>query len=103
MSAAVTFDCLRRTPLERSTLTLRADLDLGLGPTVHLQSGVGFKYADALAYDVSLDGGIRVDASGEPSPLVLDTSFTALATAAYLQVGVHLTDALRVEIGMRGD
>ncbi len=83
--------------------TLRTDLDVIVSPSVDLESGVIIRLADELTYDISIDGALRQDDSGQPSPLALDTSFTAFAGAAYVQMGWRIGGALRLVMGVRGD
>ncbi len=83
--------------------TLRSDLSFTLRGDVQLDAGTIFKYASALRYDASLSGVVRTDNAGEPQPLSVDTSFTALRNGTYTQATWSANDKLRVTFGLRGD
>ncbi len=80
-------------------------VDLLLEPTRRLEVNVGSvtRYASKLRYDMSLDGALRVDQDGVQQPLTVDTSFTALRTAAYAEARYYLTPSLRITGGLRGN
>ena len=80
-------------------------VDLVVQPSARLELNVGSlsKYASTLTYDMFLDGPLRLDQNGTPQPLTVDTSFTAFRTAAYAEARYHLTRALRVTGGVRGN
>jgi hypothetical protein len=79
-------------------------IDLVLQPSDRLELNVGSltKYASTLAYDMFLEGPLRLDQDGAPQPLAVDTSFTAFRTAAYTEARYHLTPSLRITGGVRG-
>jgi hypothetical protein len=82
--------------------SLRVDLVLQPSDRLELNVGSIAKYASTLTYDMFLDGQLRLDDSGLPQPLQVDTSFTAFRAATYAEARYHLTTALRVTGGMRG-
>ncbi|UCF41088.1 MAG: TonB-dependent receptor [Gemmatimonadota bacterium] len=82
--------------------TLRADLTLELAPRLDLTVGNALRWASKLEYDVALDGERRLDQDGVPQPLAVDTSFSALRNATYVEAGYQLTSALRASVGVRG-
>jgi hypothetical protein len=82
--------------------SLRVDLVLQPSDRLELSVGSIAKYASTLAYDMFLDGPLRLDDNGRPRPLEVDTSFTAFRTATYAEARYHLTTALRVTGGVRG-
>ncbi len=81
--------------------SLRADLVLEPSWRVELTVGGVARYASDLSYDVALSGSQRLDASGQPSPLAVDTSFTAFRAAAYAQVRYAVSPAVRLSAGLR--
>jgi hypothetical protein len=83
--------------------TVRSDLTLQASDRVELEAGTINKFASALDFDLRLPGRLRRDAAGVEQPLVVDTSFTAFRSAAYLQTSVRLTDRLRATVGGRAD
>ncbi len=83
--------------------SLRSDLVMQLSPRLELGAGLIAKYAGALQYDITLPGAARLDASGVPRPLRVDTSFTTFRQAGYAQGSLQLTDHLRLTLGVRGD
>jgi hypothetical protein len=82
--------------------TLRADLALQLTPRFDLTIGNAVRWASRLKYDVELDGDRRLDQNGVPQPLAVDTSFSALRNATYVEAAYQLTAALRASFGVRG-
>jgi hypothetical protein len=80
-------------------------VDLLLEPTRRLELNLGSvsRYASRLRYDVFVDGALRLDQDGAPQPLTVDTSFTAVRTAAYAEARYYLTPALRISGGLRGN
>ena len=83
--------------------SLRADLSIQATPRVELSGGAQMKYASTLDYDVLLPGVARLDAAGIPTPLTVDTSFTADRQALYGQVAWQATAKLRTTTGLRVD
>jgi outer membrane receptor protein involved in Fe transport len=83
--------------------SLRSDLVMQLSPRLELGAGLIAKYAGALQYDITLPGAARLDASGVPRALRVDTSFTTFRQAGYAQGSLQLTDRLRLTLGVRGD
>lgn len=83
--------------------SLRSDLAWVFGKGLELETGTIFKYASALAYDATLAGFARRDATGTPRPLRVDTSFTALRNGSYVQAAWQATPRLRLSGGLRGD
>ena len=83
--------------------SLRSDLTLQLTPSVELSAGAIAKYAGSLRYDITVPGNARLDESGTPQALRVDTSFTAFRQAVYAQTNVQLTERARLTVGLRGD
>lgn len=83
--------------------SLRADLTLKLSSTVDVTAGAIGRYTSALRYDVSLPGFARLNASGVPTPLSVDTSFTAFRAGVYANVAWQFVDRWRVTVGGRYD
>jgi hypothetical protein len=88
---------------DEGTNTLRSDLVLELSPRLELTVGNVAGVASALDYELALDGDLRRDQTGAPQPLGVDTSFTALRNASYVEARYYLTPALEVRIGTRAD
>jgi len=83
--------------------SLRTDVSYLLSPRLELEAGSVFKYASRLHYDVELAGFARRDAEGTPTPLRVDTTFTAWRNGSYLQAAWQTTPRLRLSAGLRGD
>jgi hypothetical protein len=81
--------------------SLRVEWAGQAGDRLDVSVGNVLKYASDLSYDVGLPGDLRRDASGVPSPLVVDTSFTALRNATYFQLTGRLTSGLSATAGLR--
>ncbi len=92
-----------RTVSTEGDNSLRADLVLLPSSAVELNVGGIVRYASNLAYEVVLPGFARLDASGVPAPLNVDTSFTALRFGAYANVDWMLADGLKLVLGARAD
>lgn len=92
-----------RTVTNEGENSLRADLVLLPSSTLELNAGAIVKYASQLDYQVVLPGFARLDASGNPAPLNVDTSFTALRAGIYAQADWSLTDQFKLTLGARGD
>ncbi len=83
--------------------TLRSDVSWNAVQNVEMEVGTIFKYASALRYDATLAGNVRRDASGEPQPLRVDTSFSAARNGTYAQAAWSVTPDLWLSLGVRGD
>ncbi len=83
--------------------SLRSDVTWALAPGVELEAGSIVKYASDLRYDATLAGFARRDANGDPRPLRVDTSFTALRNGTYAQASWQALPRLRLSLGVRGD
>ncbi len=83
--------------------SLRSDLTLQLSPRAELSAGMIAKYAGALQYDITLPGAVRLDQTGVPRPLRVDTTFATYRQAVYVQNTLQLTDRVRLTLGARGD
>ncbi len=88
---------------EEGEQSLRADLTLQATPRVELNVGAMARYASNLSYDLLLPGALRMDETGTPQPLAVDTSFTAHRQAAYTQLAWQATPRLRTTVGLRAD
>ncbi|MGD8727429.1 MAG: TonB-dependent receptor, partial [Gemmatimonadales bacterium] len=82
--------------------SLRTNLVWEATPRLELNVGNVTKFASKLRYDVFVAGETRLDENGNPAPLEVDTSFTALRNATYLEASYYLTPTLRATLGMRG-
>lgn len=83
--------------------SLRGDLVLLPSSDIEINAGAIVRYASNLAYDITLPGFARRDLVGRPTPLRVDTSFTAFRAGIYGQVDWMLTDRLKVVLGGRGE
>ena len=83
--------------------SLRVDAVWFPSATVEINGGLTGKFASELSYDITLPGYSRLDSVGIASPLVVDTTFTALRGGAYLQAIWKMTESLSVTLGTRFD
>ena len=83
--------------------SLRSDVTWQLARGVELEAGSIMKYASQLQYDATLAGFARRDADGNPQPLRVDTSFTALRNGTYVQATWQAAPRVRLSLGARGD
>lgn len=88
---------------EEGDNSLRADLVLFPSANVELTTGFIARYASTLAYDIALPGFARLDSVGIPSPLLTDTTFSALRYGAHAQASWQFTDRWKVFMGGRVD
>lgn len=68
-----------------------------------VNAGLSGRYASALRYDILMPGFARLNASGVPTPLRVDTTFTALRGGIYGQLFWNLSPQLRLGLGGRVD
>ncbi len=92
-----------RTVTNEGENSLRADLVLLPTSTLELNIGGIVKYASQLDYQVVLPGFARLDGAGNPAPLRVDTSFTALRAGLYAQADWSISDQWKLTVGARGD
>jgi hypothetical protein len=92
-----------RTDAEEGETSLRADLSYRAAEWLTIDAGNIVKRAGRLRYRVVLPGEFRTDAGGIPSPLRVDTAFTAARNATYLQATAQPRTWLRVTGGARVD
>ncbi|NQW30687.1 MAG: TonB-dependent receptor [Ignavibacteria bacterium] len=83
--------------------SLRADIVLNLSSNVELTGGLIGKFASTLKYDVIIPGYARLNSVGVPSPLTIDTSFTATKAAVYTQITFRALEFLKLTAGGRLD
>jgi len=83
--------------------SLRVDLLKQINPRLELNVGNVVRFASKLDYDIQLDGRFRLDDQGQPQSLAIDTSFTALRNATYLQTTYQVNDMLTATAGARVD
>lgn len=83
--------------------SLRGDLVLLPSSDLEINAGAIVRYASNLAYDITLPGFARLNQAGVPTPLRVDTSFTALRAGVYGQIDWMVTDRLKVVLGGRGE
>jgi hypothetical protein len=83
--------------------SLRGDLVLLPSSDLEINAGAIVRYASNLAYDITLPGFARLNQVGRPTPLRVDTSFTALRAGIYGQLDWMVTDRLKVVLGGRGE
>ncbi|HWA57706.1 MAG TPA: TonB-dependent receptor [Gemmatimonadales bacterium] len=81
--------------------SLSAELLRELDPAVTLTTGLGARYAGRLDYRITLPGFVRTDGQGVPSPLSVDTSFTALRLSGWTEARVRLGPRVRAALGGR--
>jgi hypothetical protein len=87
---------------EEGDNSLRTQLSWEFSPRVQITFGNTLRLADQLRYEVLLSGEFRTDSLGQPAPLAVDTSFTALRNATYAQAVVFAGN-VRIMAGLRGD
>jgi hypothetical protein len=87
---------------EEGDNSLRTELGWQFSPQLHVTFGNTLRYAGQLEYDVQLAGSVRTDSLGQPAPLSIDTSFTALRNATYVQAEAF-AGSVRFTAGLRGD
>jgi hypothetical protein len=83
--------------------SLRADVVLLPSTNLELNVGGIVRYASNLAYEIVLPGFARLDANGTPTPLNVDTSFTALRFGLYANVDWMLAEGFKLNVGARAD
>jgi hypothetical protein len=88
----------RSTEGETSLVT---ELRQELRPGLTLTTGLGARYAGRLDYRITLPGFVRTDAQGVPSPLAVDTSFTALRLSGWTEAQLRLAPGARATLGGR--
>ncbi len=81
--------------------SLRAALNWQASPRWAFEVGNILRWGDDLRYRVTLDGSIRTDQNFDPTPLAVDTSFTTVQNASYLQLSYDLSRRLRATAGAR--
>jgi len=90
----VRFDAEQRDSLGTATFqnrsregqnSLRVDVDWQVTRRWALEAGNELTFASMLDYDLVLDGQYRRDTQGVARPLMVDTAFTALTNATYVQ------------------
>lgn len=92
-----------RNNSDEGETSLRADLTLLPSPTLEVNVGTIAKLASRLAYDVVLPGFARLDAAGQPTPLRIDTTFSAFRGGLYAQAVWTVADRWKVSAGGRAD
>ena len=83
--------------------SLRVDWVNRRNDNVELSFGAAAKFASALDYRILLSGNLRTDSLGNPAPLSIDTSFTALGLTSYGNVELRTNTALSFDLGLRSD
>lgn len=83
--------------------SLRGDAVWLPSQSIEVSGGVIGKYASNLSYDVVVPGYARLDATGVPAPLTVDTSFTAFRYGAYAQAAWQFASQWKVSLGGRAD
>lgn len=101
-SIDITSQLLRVFTTEGET-SLRADAVLQLTDRLELSFGNIAKFGSQLEYDVFVIGFARLDNTGRPRQLSVDTAFTAFRNATYTQAVWSLTDEVRLTGGLRAD
>lgn len=81
--------------------SLRTDLVWQVSDRLDLNIGNELSFASALEYDVQIDGQFRRDNNGVAQPLSVDTSFTAVTNASYLQATHLFSSQLEATAGVR--
>lgn len=83
--------------------SLRADLVWLPTSELEVTAGAIGKYASTLDYEVVVPGYARLDSVGIPSPLNVDTSFTAVRYGGYVQGAWQFAQSWKVGLGARAD
>jgi len=83
--------------------SLRVDYLREAGPSVTLNAGVTARQAGKLDYRIDLPGVVRLDQNGTPSPLTVDTSFSAFRVGGWSEAVVRWSPRLRSTLGVRWD
>jgi hypothetical protein len=83
--------------------SLRTDVSFTPTNTLEVEAGTIVKYASQLQYNATLAGFARQDQNGNPQPLRVDTSFTALRNGTYAQATWQAAPRVRLSLGVRGD
>ncbi len=92
-----------RTKTKEGDNSLRTDVVVVPSSKLEINAGAIIRYASNLDYKIVLPGFARLDASGNPAPLLKDTAFTAFRAGAYAQVDYALTDSWKLVAGLRGE
>lgn len=87
---------------EEGDNSLRTELSWEFSRRLQVTFGNTLRLADQLQYEVLLSGEYRTDSLGQPAPLAVDTSFTALRNGTYAQAVFYAGD-VRLTAGVRGD
>ncbi len=87
---------------EEGDNSLKTELAWQFTPRLQVTFGNTLRIADRLDYDVLLSGEYRTDSLGQPQPLAVDTTFTALRNATYAQASLFV-GSVRLTAGLRGD
>ncbi len=83
--------------------SIRADLLLAPRSSLELRVGAVGRIAPALRYQLALPGALRLDGSGLPQPLAVDTTIAANRAAAYVEGQWRLAEGWRLTAGLRAD
>lgn len=92
-----------RTVTNEGENSLRVDVVTLPSSSLELNVGAIAKYASMLDYKIVLPGFARLDATGVPAPLNVDTSFTALRAGVYAQADWSASERIKFTLGARGD
>ncbi|HMU62116.1 MAG TPA: TonB-dependent receptor [Gemmatimonadales bacterium] len=87
---------------EEGDNSLKTELAWQFTPRLQVAVGNTLRIADQLDYDVLLAGEYRTDSLNQPTPLAVDTAFTALRNATYAQASLFV-GGVRLTAGLRGD
>jgi len=87
---------------EEGDNSLKTELAWQFSPRLQVTFGNTLRIADQLQYDVLLAGEFRTDSLNQPEPLAVDTTFTSLRNATYVQAATFVGD-VRLTAGLRGD
>ena len=85
-----------------SLTSLRADGDFFISPNFELSFGNIAKYNSLLDYNISIPGYMRKDMNGVPSPLNVDSNFTAFSNSTYASLTTNI-NFIKLTIGGRSD
>ncbi|MBS1240695.1 MAG: hypothetical protein H6R40_122 [Gemmatimonadetes bacterium] len=83
--------------------SLRGQVTVGLTERLDLRVGQDVRAMGPMEYRILLPGEYRRDASGVPRPLSVDTSFTNLRSASWVETVLRLSGRFRLTTGLRGD
>lgn len=83
--------------------SLRGQLSLTMTSGIEIRFGQDLRVMGPMQYRISVPGAYRLDGTGVPRPLEVDTSFTNFRSGTWLEGGVRLAPSVRLTAGLRAD